>query len=97
MNQIAQTTLRLARSAIPQNVEVDGVTLSHAMSTILMEHANGPRSVINAEKRTIQALQRKGLIHLNRVHRPTRTVVTQRGRKVIAELTRIRENLGDNR
>ena len=95
MNQIVQT--RLARSAIPQNVEVDGVTLSREMSTILIEHANGPRSVINAEKRTIQAHQRKGLIYLNRIHRPTRTVVTQRGRKVIAALTRIRGKIGDNR
>ena len=94
MNQIAHTSFRLARTAIPAKLEVDGVTLSRAMSTILMEHANGPRSVINAEKRTIQALQRKGLIYLNRVHRPTRTVVTQRGRKVIAELTRIRGKNG---
>lgn len=61
------------------------------MSTILVEHANGPRSVSNAEKRTIAALQKKGLIYLNRLHRPTRTVVvTQRGRKVIARRYELR-------
>jgi hypothetical protein len=63
---------------------------------VLIAHAGGPRQIGSSENEThaLKALRARRLIYFNRLNRPTHTIITVRGRELIAALLRHRRCLG---
>jgi hypothetical protein len=60
--------------------------LSRTMLAVLVDHCRGPHLVRVQERATIQALRARRLVYFNRNVRPTHSLLTKRGREVIARM-----------
>lgn len=56
------------------------------MVSVLLEHETGERPLKVTEKETLRALRARRLIRFNRPVRPSRTIVTPRGKEVMNSL-----------
>jgi hypothetical protein len=65
---------------------VDGVSLTGQMIRVLLDHVAGERTLKVSDGDTLRALRARRLIRFNRLVRPWRTIVTSRGREVMAAL-----------
>jgi hypothetical protein len=70
----------------PRKLTINGMSLSPLMAAMMLQHVNGSRALRFEDRVTIQALRTRGLIYFNRNVRPTRSLVTSKGRDVIASL-----------
>jgi len=67
-------------------LKINGLSLSRPMAAILIDHSSGPRPIRVEERETLRALRARGLISFDRKLRPRHSLVTDKGRDVIAGL-----------